>query len=183
VLRVASVLPALGLAACALHRPSEPVPGQPPHLAAMTSVVERVRRHPPRRGFSLALAPVTVNYEEERYPLRLRPEFGGAVADLVAKRGRLDPIGPSYLAGVPVRRPGEFDPYDTAEYLLVRLSPVGFSPDSTRAALLVVFDCGPGCGSQVGVGLRRASNGGWRIAQYQRLPDPPPPAGAVQPPR
>ena len=71
-----------------------------------------------------------------------------------------------------VRRAGEYDPYDIEQYLLIRFSPVGFSADSARAVLLVVYDCGPGCGSRVGVGLRRATNRGWRVAQVRTVPEP-----------
>jgi len=74
-----------------------------------------------------------------------------------------------------VRREGVYDPYNLEQYLLIRLSPIGFSADSGRAALVVVFDCGPGCGSHIGLGLRRARNGGWRIAQAVRIPVPPVP--------
>jgi len=95
-----------------------------------------------------------------------------AVADLLSKGGLLEPIRPPYLAGVAVRREGVYDPYDIEQYLLIRFSPVGFSADSARAALVVVYDCGPGCGSPFGVGLRRAANGGWRIAQFRLLREP-----------
>lgn len=164
----------LDLSGCALHHVPAPPPGQPAGVAAMTAVAERVRRRPPERGYPLAVAPLTLNYEADRYPLDLRGEFAAAVADLATKRGRLDPMGPAPLAGIPVRNEGGFDPYDLAQYLLLRFSPVGFSADSTRAALLVVTDCGPGCGSRLGVGLRRVANGGWRVAQVRKLPEPPP---------
>ena len=95
------------------------------------------------------------------------------MADLAAKQGRLDPIRPPYLSGVPVRREGVYDPYDLAQYLLIRFSPVGFSGDSARAAMVVVYDCGPGCGSRAAIGLRRARNGGWRVAQVRAIPEPP----------
>lgn len=176
-------LATLGLGACALHRVPAPAPGQPAHVTVMTTVVERVRRHPPREGYRLAVAPVTVNFETEHYVLGLRPEFAAAVADLEVRGGRLDPIGPPYIGGIVVRREGSHDPYDVAPYLLLRFSPVGFSPDSSRAALLLVFDCGPSCGERVGVGLRRASNGGWRLTQYRRLPTPPPTPGDDAAPR
>ena len=162
------------LPGCALHHVPAPPPGQPAGVAAMTAVAERVRRRPPERGYPLAVAPLTLNYEADRYPLDLRGEFAAAVADLTAKRDRLDQVGPAPLAGIPVRNAGVFDPYDTAQYLLLRFSPVGFNADSTRAALLVVTDCGPGCGSRLGVGLRRVANGGWRVAQVRTLPEPPP---------
>ena len=139
----------------------------------MTAVVERTKSRPPHRGYPLAVAPVTLSYEPDRYPLGLRPEFAAAVADLDTKSGRLDPIRPPILSDVPVRRVGVYDPYDVAQYLLIRLSPVGFSADSARAALVVVYDCGPGCGSRFGVGLRRATNRGWHIAQFRRLSEPP----------
>lgn len=169
-----SVLAACALAGCALHHVPAPPPGQPADVAAMTAVVERSRARPPHRGFPLAIAPVTVSYEPDRYPLGLRPEFAAAVTDLEAKSGRLEPIRPPYLAGAAVRRQGVYDPYDIEQHLLIRLSPVGFSTDSARAALLVVYDCGPGCGSRFGVGLRRATNRGWRVAQFRRLAEPPP---------
>jgi len=178
-----ALLSLLGLAACALHRVPAPPPGQPADVAAMTSVVERTRSHPPHRGFSLAVAPVTLNYEADIYRLDLRPEFSAAVADLVTKGGRLDTIPPPFIGGIRVRHLAAFDRYDLAQYLLLRFSPVGFSADSTRAALLVVFDCGPGCGSQAGVGLRRVGNGGWRIAQYRRRPLPAPAEPSDQEPR
>jgi hypothetical protein len=149
----------------------------------MTSVVERTKSRPPHRGFPLAVAPVTLSYEPDRYPLELRSEFAAAVTDLVSKRGVLEPIRPPILSDVPVRREGEYDPYDVAQYLLIRLSPVGFSADSARAALVVVYDCGPGCGSRFGVGLRRATNRGWRVAQFRRLSEPPPTAPANTAPR
>lgn len=169
----AGVLIALTLSACALHHIPAPPPGQPADVAAMTAVVERTKARPPHRGFPLAVAPVTVSYEPDRYPLALRSEFAAAVADLTAKRERLDPIRPPILGEVLVRREGVYDPYDIAQYLLIRLSPVGFSADSARAALVVVYDCGPGCGSSFGVGLRRAANRGWRVAEFRRLPAPP----------
>jgi hypothetical protein len=177
------VLAALTLSACALHHVPAPPPGQPADIAAMTSVVARTRARPPHRGFPLAVAPTTVSYEPDRYPLVLRPEFAAAVSDLVSKSGLLEPIRPPILGGVLVRREGVYDPYDIEQYLLIRLSPVGFSADSARAALVVVYDCGPGCGSRFGVGLRRATNRGWRVAQFRRLSEPPlaPPADA--PPR
>jgi len=170
----ASVLAACALAGCALHHVPAPPPGQPADVAAMTAVVARTRARPPHRGFPLAVAPVTVSYEPDRYPLGLRPEFAAAAADLLSKSGLLEPIRPPILAGVLVRREGVYDPYDIEQYLLIRFSPVGFSADSARAALVVVYDCGPGCGSQFGVGLRRATNRGWRVAEIQRLPEPPP---------
>jgi hypothetical protein len=162
----------LELSGCALHRVPAPPPNQPAGVSAMTAVAERVRRRPPERGYALAVAPVTLNFEEDRYRLDLRPEFAAAVADLATKRGRLDPVGPAPLAGIPVRNSGVFDPYDVAQYLLLRFSPVGFSADSARAALVLVTDCGPGCGSLLGVGLRRAANRSWRVAQVLRLPTP-----------
>jgi len=162
------------LSGCALLHPEPPAPALSAEVGAMTSVVERVRARRPHGRFPLALAPATVNYEPDRYPLALRREFDAAVEDLDRKTGRLDPLGSAYIAGVAVRREGVYDPYDLEQYLLIRLSPVGFSPDSTRAALLVVLDCGPGCGSRLGVGLRRAANGGWRVAQVRKLPEPPP---------
>lgn len=165
----------LAVAACIHGAPAAPAPGEPADVSVLTAVVQRYRAHPPHRGFPLAVAPVTVSYQPDRYPIALRAEFAGAVADLDAKRGRVEPIGPPYLAGVPVRRQGVYDPYDIEQYLLLRPSPVGFSADSGRAALVVVFDCGPGCGSQAGVGLRRAPNGGWRIAQVIRIAPPPAP--------
>jgi hypothetical protein len=167
-----AVLAALALSACALHHVPAPPPGQPADVAVMVSVVERTKSRPPHRGFPLAVAPVTVSYEPDRYRLELPPEFAAAVEDLHAKRGRLDPIRPPYLAGVAVRREGVYDPYDVEQYLLVRLSPVGFAADSARAALVVVYDCGPGCGSQFGVGLRRAANRGWRVTEFRRLSEP-----------
>jgi hypothetical protein len=163
---------ALTLSACALHHVPAPPPGQPADVAAMTSVVERTRARPPHRGFPLAVAPATVSYEPDRYPLSLRDEFAAAVADLGTKSGRVEPIRPPYLARVPVRREGVYDPYDLEQYLLIRFSPVGFGADSARAALFVVYDCGPGCGSRFGVGLRRARNGGWRVVQFLRMPEP-----------
>jgi hypothetical protein len=162
------------LPGCALLHPEPPGPALSAEVGAMTSVVERVRARRPHSRFPLALAPATVNYEPDRYPLALRREFDAAVEDLGRKTGRLDPLGPAYIAGVAVRREGVYDPYDIEQYLLIRLSPVGFSADSTRAALLVVTDCGPGCGSRLGVGLRRVANGGWRVAQVRTLPEPPP---------
>jgi len=170
---VALALVLAGLSGCALHHVSAPPPGQPTHVAAMTAVVERVRRRPPERGYPLAVAPATLSYEEDRYPLDLRSEFTAAVADLASQRGRVDPVGPAPVGGVAVRNAGVFDRYDTAQYLLLRFSPVGFNADSTRAALVLVTDCGPGCGSRLGVGLRRAANRGWRVAQVTRLREPP----------
>jgi hypothetical protein len=157
------------LSGCALLHPEPLAPALSAELAAMTRVVERVRARRPHGRFPLALAPATVNYEPDRYPLALRREFDAAVEDLGRKTGRLDRLGPAYIAGVAVRREGVYDPYDIEQYLLIRLSPVGFSPDSTRAALVVVLDCGPGCGSQAGVGLRRARNGRWRVAEYRPI--------------
>jgi len=165
-------LAAVALGACALHRVPAPPPGQPADVAAMSSVVAHTRARPPHRGFPLAVAPVTLSFEPDRYPLVLRPEFAAAVADLSPKSGLIEPIRPPILAGVLVRREGVYDPYDLEQYLLIRLSPVGFSADSARAALVVVYDCGPGCGSQFGVGLRRATNRGWRVAQFRRLSAP-----------
>ena len=163
---------ALLLAAC-VPAPPAPEPGEPADVAVMTAVAARFRARPPHRGFPLAVAPVTVSYLPERYPLALSREFAAAVADLGTKAGRLDPIRPPYLAGLAVRREGVYDPYDLEQYLLLRFSPVGFSADTSRAALVVVFDCGPGCGSQAGIGLRRATNGGWRLAEVRRIPEPP----------
>jgi hypothetical protein len=168
-----AVLAALALSACALHHVPAPPPGQPADVTVMTAVVEHTRARPPHRGFPLAVAPVTVSYEPDRYRLELPSEFAAAIADLDTKRGHLDPIRPPYLASVAVRREGVYDRYDIEQYLLIRLSPVGFSADSARAALVVVYDCGPGCGSQFGVGLRRAANLGWRVAQFRRLSEPP----------
>jgi hypothetical protein len=164
---------ALGLAACVGPGATAPDPGEAADVTVMRTVAVRVRAHPPHRGFPLAVAPVTVSFEPSRYPLDLRREFASAVADLSTKQGRLDPIRPPYLSGVPVRREGVYDPYDLAQYLLIRFSPVGFSADSARAALVVVYDCGPGCGSRAGIGLRRARNGGWRVAQVRAIPEPP----------
>lgn len=180
-----SAFPAIAcvLAGCALHHVPTPPPGQPADIAAMTSVVERTKSRPPHRGFPLAVAPVTLSYEPDRYPLELRSEFAAAVTDLVSKLGVLEPIRPPILSDVPVRREGEYDPYDVAQYLLIRLSPVGFSADSARAALVVVYDCGPGCGSRFGVGLRRATNRGWRVAQFRRLREPPSDPSANAAPR
>lgn len=168
-----AVLATCALSACALlHHVPAPLPGQPADLAAMTSVVEHTKARPPHRGFPLVVAPVTVSYEPDRYLLGLRPEFAAAVADLESKSGRIEPIRPPILAGVLVRRMGVYDPYDIEQYLLIRLSPVGFSADSARAALVVVYDCGSGCGSRFGVGLRRATNRGWRVAQFRLLQEP-----------
>jgi hypothetical protein len=164
---------ALGLAACVGPGATAPEPGEPADVTVMRTVAERVRARPPHRGFPLAVAPVTVSFEPSRYPLDLRREFASAVADLATKQGRLDPIRPPYLSGVPIRREGVYDPYDLAQYLLIRFSPVGFSADSARAALVVVYDCGPGCGSRAGIGLRRSPNGGWRVAQVRPIPEPP----------
>jgi len=172
----------LALAACIHGAPPAPEPGEPADVTVLTAVVRHYRGHPPHRGLPLAVAPVTVSYEPDRYPIALRPEFAAAVADLEGRRGRLDPIPPPYLAGVAVRREGAFDPYDLQQYLLLRLSPVGFAPDSTRAAMVVVFDCGPGCGSAAGLGLRRSTNGGWRIAEIGRLAPPPAPEPGADPP-
>ena len=174
---------ALLLAACIHAAPPAPEPGEPAELTVQTAIVRRFRAHPPHRGFPLAVAPVTISYLPDRYPLFLRQEFAAAVVDLAAKRERLDPIRPPYLAGVPVRREGVYDPYDLRQYLLLRLSPVGFGPDTTRAAAVVVFDCGPGCGSQAGLGLRRASNGGWRVVEVRRIPLLPAPDTAAAGPR
>lgn len=169
----AFLLPTALLAACIGPGATAPEPGQTADVTVMTAVVQRVRARPPHRGFPLAVAPVTVSYEPERYPFALRREFAAAIADLGAKHGLLEPIRPPYLAGIPVRREGVYDPYDLDPYLLVRFSPVGFSADSSRAALLVVYDCGPGCGSYAGIGLRRAPNGGWRVAEVRPVNGPP----------
>jgi hypothetical protein len=174
---------AVALSACFRSPVTAPQPGEPADLTVMTAVVERVRVRPPHRGFPLAVAPVTVSYEPDRYPVELRSEFAAALADLDGKRGRLEPIAPPYLAGVAVRREGVYDPYDLEQYLLVRLSPVGFSADSARAALVLVYDCGPGCGSRAAMGLRRAANGGWRVAQVRRVREPLPPDTAPAAPR
>jgi hypothetical protein len=180
---LAILLPAsLAASACIHGAPRAPEPGVPADVTVMTAVVQRFRAHPPHRGFPLAVAPVTVSWQPDRYPLALRPEFAAAAADLETKRGRLDPIRPPYLAGVAVRREGVYDPYDLEQYLLLRFSPVGFSPDSTRAAVVVVFDCGPGCGSLAGIGLRRSPNRGWRIAEVRRAAQPPPPDTGGEPP-
>jgi len=161
-----------GLPGCALLHPGPPGPALSAEVGAMASVVERVRARRPHGRFPLAVAPATVNYLPDRYPITLRSEFDAAVEDLGCKTDRLDPIGPAYIAGAAVRRAGAFDPYDVAQYLLVRFSPIGFSPDSTRAVLVVVLDCGPGCGSQAGVGLRRTRNGSWRVAEYRPIREP-----------
>ena len=158
-----------GLPGCALLHPEPPGPALSAEVGAMASVVGRVRARRPHGRFPLAVAPATVNYLPDRYPVVLRREFDAAVEDLGRKTDRLDAIGPAYIAGAAVRRAGAFDPYDVAQYLLVRFSPIGFSPDSTRAALVVVLDCGPGCGSQAGVGLRRTRNGRWRVAEYRAI--------------
>jgi hypothetical protein len=163
----------LAASACIHGAPPAPQPGDPADVTVMTAVVQVFRTHPPHRGFPLAVAPVTLSYRPDRYALDLRPEFAAAAADLETKRERLDSIGPPYLAGVAVRRVGVYDPYDTQPYLLLRFSPVGFSDDSVRAAVVVVFDCGPGCGSQAALGLRRSSNRGWRIAQVRHSAAPP----------
>jgi hypothetical protein len=176
-------LAVVALSACFRSSVTAPEPGQPADLTVMTAVVERARARPPHRGFPLAVAPVTVSYEPERYPLALRREFAAAIADLDTKRGLLQPIRPPFLAGVAVRREGLYDPYDLEQYLLLRFSPVGFSADSARAALVVVYDCGPGCGSQAGIGLVRAANGGWRIVEVRRAPEPPAADTATGPPR
>jgi len=157
------------LSGCALLHPEPPGPALSAEVGAMASVVERVRARRPHGRFPLAVAPATVNFLPDRYPIVLRREFDAAVEDLGRKTDRLDPIGPAYIAGAAVRRAGAFDPYDVAQYLLVRFSPIGFSPDSTQAALVVVLDCGPGCGSQAGVGLRRTRNGRWRVAEYRPI--------------
>jgi len=157
------------LSGCALLRPEPPGPALSAEEGAMAGVVERVRARRPHGRFPLAVAPATVNYLPDRYPVVLRSEFDAAVEDLGRKTGRLDAIGPAYIAGAAVRRVAIFDPYDVAQYLLVRFSPIGFNPDSTRAALVVVLDCGPGCGSQAGVGLRRTRNGRWRVAEYRAI--------------
>jgi hypothetical protein len=170
---------ALAASACIHAAPPAPEPGEPAELTVQTAIVRRFRAHPPHRGFPLAVAPVTISYLSERYPMVLRPEFAPAAADLATKRERLDPIRSPYLAGVPVRREGIYDPYDLRQYLLLRLSPVGFGPDTTRAAAVVVFDCGPGCGSQAGLGLRRASNGGWRVVEVRPIQVPPAPDTAA----
>ena len=181
---LAAFLPvSLAAAACIHGSPPAPEPSEPADVTVMTAVVQRFRAHPPHRGYPLAVAPVTVSYRSDRYPIALRDEFAEAEADLDAKGERLDPIRPPYLAGVGVRREGGYDPYDLQQYLLLRLSPVGFSPDSSRAALVVVFDCGPGCGSLAGVGLRRATNRGWRVTQVLRAAEPPPPDTTGDPPR
>lgn len=181
-LRAALLSIFLAAAACIHGSPPAPEPSEPADVTVMTAVVQRFRGHPPHRGFPLAVAPVTLSYLPDRYPVALRDEFAGAAADLAAKSERLDPIRPPYLAGVAVRREGVYDPFDTQQYLLLRLSPVGFSPDSSRVALVVVFDCGPGCGSLAGVGLRRAANRGWRVAQVLRAAEPPPPETTSDPP-
>ncbi len=168
-------LSALPLAACIHAAPRAPAPGEAADVTVLTAAAHRYRAHPPHRGFPLAVAPFTLAWQADRYPVALRPEYAAAVADLETKRGRLDPIRPPYLAGVPVRREGVYDPYDLQQYLLLRFSPVGFSPDSTRAALVVAFDCGPGCGSLASLGLRRASNRGWRVAEARRVALPPVP--------
>ena len=166
----------LGLCGCVLRHGSLPVPEAPPHEAAMAAVLPRVRSHSPReaRRLPLAIAPVTLNYEAERYRFHLRSEFEEASRDLASKGGRIDPIGALSVGGVPVRRTGDYDPYDVTVPLLVRFTPVGFSPDSTRAVLVVVTDCGTGCGSAAGVGLRRRDDGRWRVAEVQpiELPQP-----------
>ena len=164
---------ALGVVACAGPGTVAPEPGEPADVTVMRAVAERVRARPPHRGYPLTVAPVTLSYDPSRYPVDLRPEFASAVADLDTKHGRLDPIRPPYLSGVPVHREGVYDPYDLGQYLLIRFSPVGFSADSSRAALVVVYDCGPGCGSRAGIGLRRAANGGWRVAEVRPVPEPP----------
>jgi hypothetical protein len=174
---------ALAVSACIHAAPPAPSPGEPAEVTVQTAIVRRFRAHPPHRGYPLAVAPVTISYLPERYPLALRPEFAAAAADLATKRERLDPIRPPYLAGVPVRREGMYDRYDLRQYLLLRLSPVGFAPDTSRAAAVVVFDCGPGCGSQAGLGLRRASNGGWRVVEVRRVPLPPAPDTTAAGPR
>jgi hypothetical protein len=179
----AGPLVALAATACIHAAPPAPEPGQTAEATVQTAVVRRFRAHPPHRGFPLAVAPVTLSFMPDRYPLALRPEFAAALADLDAKVGLLQPIGPPYLAGVPVRREGVYDPYDLQQYLLLRLSPVGFSPDSTRAAVVVVFDCGPGCGSLTGVGLRRSANRGWRLAELRPIPPPAAPDTGSAPPR
>lgn len=177
----ACALLALALSAC-VPLPPPPEPGETADVAAMTAVVARLRSRPPHRGYPLTVAPVTVSFRPDRYPLDLGREFAGAVADLSTGHDRLEPVRPPYLAGVPVRREGVYDPYDLEQYLLIRLSPVGFSADSSRAVVLVVLDCGPGCGSQSSFGLRRAANGGWRVAQVRRVPEPPPPDTTRAPP-
>lgn len=164
-------LAALLFAACIGPGATAPEPGQPADVAVMAAVVARIHARPPHRGFPLAVAPFTVSFEAERYPVALRHEFAAALADLGGKHGLVAPIRPPYLAGIPVRREGVYDPYDLDQYLLVRFSPVGFSADSSRAAVLVVYDCGPSCGSRAGIGLRRAANGGWRIAQVRPVPE------------
>ncbi len=166
------------LGAC-VSAPPAPEPSEPADVTVMAAAAARFRGHPPHRGFPLAVAPVTLSYLSERYPVALRGEFAAALTDLGTKAERLDPIRPPYLAGVPVRREGVYDPYDLQQYLLLRFSPVGFSADSLRAVLVVVFDCGPGCGSQAALGLRRATNRGWRIAEVRRVPEPPPPDTAA----
>ena len=93
-----AVLAALALSACALHHVPAPPPGQPADVAAMSSVVARTRARPPHRGFPLAVAPVTVSYEPDRYPLGLRPEFAAAVTDLESKSGRIEPTRPAPLS-------------------------------------------------------------------------------------
>jgi len=180
--RLLLALAPAALTACPFPAVRAPEPGQPADVAAMEAVVARFRARPPHPGFPLAVAPVTLSFLPDRYPMDLRPEFASALADLTARGGRLAPIRPPYLAGVPVRREGLYDPYDLEQYLLLRLSAVGFSADSTRAALAIVFDCGPGCGSQAAIGLRRASNGGWRLAQVRRMAPPPAPAADAGPP-
>ncbi len=175
--RRAAALLAVSLAAsgCIHLAPPAPSPGEAADVTVLETLVRRFRTHPPHRGYPLAVAPVTISFDPERHPVGLRPEFAAAADDLTATGGRLDPIRPPLLAGVPVRREGVYDPYDMQLYLLLRFSPVGFSADSTRAAVVVVFDCGPGCGSQAALGLRRAANRGWRIAELRPGPLPPAP--------
>lgn len=169
VTRAVRPLPlALALAACLHGAPPAPAPGQPAEVAVLEAVVRRIRAHPPHRGLPLAVAPVTLSWDPIRYPLTLSGRYADAALDLEGKRGRLEPVRPPLLAGVEVRREGVYDPYDLRAYLLLRFSPVGFSADTMHAALVVVFDCGPGCASQEAVGLRRAANRGWRIAEVRR---------------
>ncbi len=187
--RAGPLAAALALSACLHAAPPAPLPGEAPETTVLEALVRRFRAHPPHRGLPLAVAPVTVSWDPARYPLPLSDAFGEAALDLDGKQGRLERIGPPFLAGVEVRREGVYDPYDLSTYLLLRFSPVGFSADTSRAVVVVAFDCGPGCGSQAAAGLRRAGNGGWRIAELRRGAAPAPPDsaagadGASAPPR